>query len=866
MAASVLVTLFGFFALVSALPQQFSPTKESCLDNGIDFNHYFVLEREGVTLKCPHLEYINLDEFTNTTQNYSIVWYNNKTSEVITTDKEQRIHVEDDSLWLLPVFLEDTGYYNCVVRYPTVCITVAVSLTVNISTSASCFQNNIPYGVSSYVDTSKMLFCPDISDYVTSNEEFALKWYKDCEPISNGGNYSYNKGDWYLIVKSVQPSDAGIYVCELQFMHNGLQYVTARTIDFYVTGCKASVGPQIVHPKNGTIEIESGSKLNLSCTAYTGYCEPSVTLMYWLVNNTFIEDYFSDAVQVQQSQRNNEERGNYFQLDVIFPNFKEEYYNELLTCVARNGIGHQIATVKFRKTAPDFTRQIVAAFGVFACVLFICIQTYKFFKIDIVLWYRDTFLADCPENDGKSYDAYIIYPRSSCSSYSTDILVFVMDVLPQVLECQCGYKLFIPGRDDLPGEAFVEQVKTNIKDSRRLIILMTKSFDKQLCTMFEQQVGLHDALMCNQTEVILIELEYHEDYSDFSESMRHIIQKKGTIKWKNSEWKRKSPSSNSKLWKQVRYNMPPRSSRSHCKIALEINTMATLLLTILAAHINQIVAIPDDCYDLDNEQQREILEEEAFELKCFDTTDLLKPDKDGSLIFQCYKNAGVIITTDQRQRIHSNNFSLWFLPVSLTDSGNYSCALWNTSFCVMDVFRIQVFQLPHGQCFHGNVLGLPQEESPASVQIYCPEIEHYVQKVSVLQWFKDCNPISVGKKYYYNDNQLLIRDANSEDSGMYTCKLEYEHLGKKYNVTRTTELKMKATTTKTIQPELRNPKNNTIEARLGSEVNVTCEALLGFGKVQISQLLWKVNNIDIPKDGFRIKQGAQMCVLLLIFG
>ncbi|XP_038674556.1 interleukin-1 receptor type 1-like isoform X1 [Scyliorhinus canicula] len=554
MTASVFAALFGLFALVSTLRQQSSPTKESCLEMDVGLNRYFVLEGEGVILPCPEL---------NTEQNYSVTWYNNETSEVIITDEERRIHVENDSLWFLPVLLKDAGHYICVVRYPTSCEKCAVLLTVTNSTSPSCNQNRFFYGSSSYVRTSKKISCPDIDDYVTPNEELELHWYKNCEPVTNGRKYIYHKGDHQLTVINVEPSDAGSYVCELWFVHNGLQYRTTKTIDFDVKGCKASVGPKILHPKNGTIEIKPGSKFNLSCTVYTGYCEPPTTLIYWTVQDKFIEDYFSNHLQVEYSQRNNSERGNYYESKILFPNFKEEYY-ESFTCVAQNGLGFQTATVKFRKT--DFTKEIVAAFGVFTCVLFICICTYKFFKIDIVLWYRDTFPVKCSENDGKSYDAYIIYPQSSCSSYCTDILAFIMDALPQVLECQCGYKLFIPGRDDLPGEDYFEQVKTNIKDSRRLIILMTKSFDKQLSTMFEQQVGLHDALLFDQMEVILIELEYHDDYSDFPESMRHIIQKKGTIKWKNSEWGKETSSLNSKFWKQVRYNMPPRSSRSHCKI------------------------------------------------------------------------------------------------------------------------------------------------------------------------------------------------------------------------------------------------------------------------------------------------------------
>lgn len=54
-------------------------------------------------------------------------------------------------------------------------------------------------------------------------------------------------------------------------------------------------------------------------------------------------------------------------------------------------------------------------------------------------------------SDGKIYDAYVLYPknRESCL-YSSDI--FALKILPEVLERQCGYNLFIFGRNDLAGE------------------------------------------------------------------------------------------------------------------------------------------------------------------------------------------------------------------------------------------------------------------------------------------------------------------------------------------------------------------------------------------------------------------------------
>lgn len=61
-------------------------------------------------------------------------------------------------------------------------------------------------------------------------------------------------------------------------------------------------------------------------------------------------------------------------------------------------------------------------------------------------------------SDGKIYDAYVLYPknRESCL-YSSDI--FALKILPEVLERQCGYNLFIFGRNDLAGEGELSENK-----------------------------------------------------------------------------------------------------------------------------------------------------------------------------------------------------------------------------------------------------------------------------------------------------------------------------------------------------------------------------------------------------------------------
>lgn len=57
-------------------------------------------------------------------------------------------------------------------------------------------------------------------------------------------------------------------------------------------------------------------------------------------------------------------------------------------------------------------------------------------------------------SDGKIYDAYVIYPRNHKGSpeVTSSVEYFVHQILADVLENKCGYKLCIYGRDLLPGE------------------------------------------------------------------------------------------------------------------------------------------------------------------------------------------------------------------------------------------------------------------------------------------------------------------------------------------------------------------------------------------------------------------------------
>ncbi|NXI37496.1 ILRL1 protein, partial [Galbula dea] len=162
--------------------------------------------------------------------------------------------------------------------------------------------------------------------------------------------------------------------------------------------------------------------------------------------------------------------------------------------------------------------------------------------------------------DGKVYDAYVIYPK--CNTNEANFVeYFVYQIMPDILENQCGYKLCIYGRDVYPGEDTASAIEKRMQKSRRLILLLTQELMNRNEHAYDQHIALHNALIQNDTKVILLEMETIGTYEKLQESLRFLIKQQGTIKWKEEQTVHPQ-SYNSKFWKQVRYHMPPRHKSS----------------------------------------------------------------------------------------------------------------------------------------------------------------------------------------------------------------------------------------------------------------------------------------------------------------
>ncbi|XP_049903947.1 interleukin-1 receptor-like 1 isoform X2 [Epinephelus moara] len=200
---------------------------------------------------------------------------------------------------------------------------------------------------------------------------------------------------------------------------------------------------------------------------------------------------------------------------------------------------------------------------------------FLFFKVDLVLAYRKLLRHFSKQQapDGKLYDAYVSFLHPDSLS-SAETAMLALQILPEELEKKHGYSLYIRGRDDCPGEAVHDVIAATVRQCRRLIIILSPEIkssadgkseeeplyenQNQLC--YEQKVGLHDALIQNEPQVILVEMgDSKVDYSCLSESLRYIRRKQGALTWKKpsvESHKLSRVSSNRKFWKNLRYHMP----------------------------------------------------------------------------------------------------------------------------------------------------------------------------------------------------------------------------------------------------------------------------------------------------------------------
>ncbi|XP_066444782.1 interleukin-18 receptor 1-like [Eleutherodactylus coqui] len=419
----------------------------------------------------------------------------------------------------------------------------AMNLTQIEKSVLHCINSSSPESLTKTLGESVTISIPSL--YKSSN--YSTSWYKDCkEYVKNRSEISF---------ESLKQADSAVYMYTITHMYNAKNYSACRKRRLIVKG------------KNYT----------LTCEAFGDTRFPS---LYWTRTNKSNTDDPDDILDPCNPAMNKTCMGNESTecknsdlcTDLHLINVSDDDIKYPYKCHLRTPFGSDIKlfVLKLKEKSPDisrkvFTTSIIASVTCSVSVIFL-IGLCILFRIQIVLLYRSITGVDETIGDGKEYDAYLSFESSS--TYESNERHFAFHTLAPILENCFGYKLFIFERDVVPGGALVDDMNSFLEKSRRLIVILNKSFTS--CkAMYELESGLHKAMVERKIKVILIEFTPLSEQGFQLESLQ-LLKMKNRVKWKGN----KSSPLNSEFWKKMQYLMPVKPIKLRDS-SLELKAMQT---------------------------------------------------------------------------------------------------------------------------------------------------------------------------------------------------------------------------------------------------------------------------------------------------
>lgn len=569
--------------------------QENCTEYGLQFERVFSVPGDVAMLNTT---LVSPDVFNFSTVPYNITWYDSRTDAEM-SDRPGRVLVLGEALWFLNTTLEDGGEYVSVLRTPSGCYRQATKLVVDLPAAGECGRPRKAFQLLTK-GVHDTLHCP-LKNYIHKLDRYnltsTLQWYKGCDPIQDGsGSYIYRLKT-KLTIRGVELHHNDSYTCTLSFTLGGTTRSVSETVEATVSDLHLLV-PQVREPSNNVVKAPLGSSLSKRCLVFVpGKGVPFIDVL-WLLRDDFIPGV-SPADRVYTSEprlwtQDGPRSGAWIERTLTFSELTEDDFHLNYTCRVYSFRGHPKAYFTLLPADPDVLLPVGLVLGS-VMVLFFCAAVFYYtFKVDIVLCFRRAFpvLYTNTDSDGKLYDAYVAYPQPHALGLSQEVEAFALHTLPQVLEKACGYKLFIAGRDCLPGQAVVDSIEENIQASRRFLLLYTAStFSRKRqtsstysnnnnnvnvskssegsyecespdsdgsdgCTgvhgdtagldprqLFECVAAMHRALMERSLKVVLVELEEvtPAQLALFPESVRHLRRRQGAVRWwkdSKTRWRR----------------------------------------------------------------------------------------------------------------------------------------------------------------------------------------------------------------------------------------------------------------------------------------------------------------------------------------
>ncbi|KAG8504850.1 Interleukin-1 receptor-like 1, partial [Galemys pyrenaicus] len=743
---------------------------------------------------------------------YPVDWYYSETNRSVTVQKTNRVFAAGKHLKFLPSEVNDTGTYTCIVRRPNANKTGYVNITIYKKPPDCNIPDDLLYSTVIGSKKNSRISCPTISNF---NWTGPVEWFKNCKALRGPRYHAYKT---HLVIDNVTSKDAGDYTCKFIHNENGASYSVTASRSFVFTEAESSSRfPVIIAPpKNETQEVEIGRTVNITCFACFGNGVQHVMTVTWQINARNVG--YSEARIQQKQEQNQSNTPTCISTVLRITEVKEEDLSLKYDCVAQNLHGVRRHSIRLRRKNPIGHQNIymLTGFSMLLMLINILVVLLKLFWIDVILFWRDIISPYKTRNDGKIYDAYVIYPReeNSCPKGTSSVEYFVHQILPDVLENKYGYNLCIYGRDLLPGEDIATAVESNIRKSRRHIFILTTRIKHSQEFAYEQEIALHSALIKNDSKVILIEMEDLSglQLEELQESLKHLLQVQGTIKWKE-EYITNRSSLNSKFWKQVRYHMPMPN-----KLSLKTPNLIPLKTCIKRKNVTAV-------------------EGEPFYLKyCpFNQTN-------ETTTIKWYKrdfHGSIELNSSSSPRIVPRGYILEFWPVELGDSGSYT--LQGSS--VTHSWNLKVIRRSEESCFTQKlVTSIIPVEVDKLLEVKC-EHDYYKNVTKQTVVYKNC------KKIEDNEGPHIKKNAAFEDQGYYTCIHFVDHNGKLFNVTKTFNVTIVGGHS-VISPALHGPNPDYVKVELGEQVRLNCSASLN----KQDRIYWLFENKNAHEENASVIQ------------
>ncbi|XP_026074778.1 interleukin-1 receptor-like 1 [Carassius auratus] len=498
---------------------------------------------ESLYLPCPN-RYCFIQ-----TENSSYFWFRNlsrtKQMEQIGTEESERVHFHQSVLYILWLNLNDTGRYithryegDFCGEYETVVVVYEE------------FSMDLVYKTPSEQVVSG-IYCPVCDE---EEQQGSFVWYKNFSLIPN------QESAPVLRIRNSSKQSEGIYTCVCTWEHHGIKHNSSGSRRIVIKEQTINVSPKFSLPINNSVVFtDVGSEVILNCSVYFGQSVCSRCSIHWEKNRSRLhgEDGYEQKYRYSVLFFSRTIDGT-LQLLLNINKVSESDLRSEFRCKAQDSYEVIFVSVTLKSRASVLS--VIVACICTSLVLLLLAGGLKWFALDLVLFSRQIFVKLYRKEDGKLYDAYVIYQRNNLDeATSKTVCDFINGSLLTVLESYYGFKLFIHGRDDLPGEDCMSLIETEIQLSRRLIIVLTpgartdKSSDSP--EAYDLQVGLHQALVQGETGVILIQLGQMQDYTHLPLGLQHLLCKNSPLLWRDGE-----SSPNSRFWKRVRYQMPVVSS------------------------------------------------------------------------------------------------------------------------------------------------------------------------------------------------------------------------------------------------------------------------------------------------------------------